>query len=439
LRIAWHTEQHNLAEFIVEGGAKLNGAIVASGNKNAALPLLAATLLTSEPVTLRNMPRIRDVLTLIELISALGAKVEWIEANAVRVDPSGVTACAIDPALSREIRASILLAGPMLARCGSVSLPPPGGDVIGRRRLDTHFLAFEALGASVTIGTSAYSLERDELVGADIMLDEASVTATENAIMAASLARGITVLRNAASEPHVQDLCRMLVAMGSTIEGIGTNMLTIHGVKALRGTDFTVGADNVEVTSWIVIGALCGGKQGLLVRNASPQHLPMTRIMLNKLGVRFDVRGEDVFVPGHQELIVTPDLGGAVPKIDDGIWPAYPADSMSPTIVAATQARGTVLVFEKMYESRLFFVDKLIGMGAQIILCDPHRCVVVGPTKLHGERVQSPDIRAGFALVIAALCAEGRSVISNVQQIDRGYEGFADKLRRLGADITRIE
>jgi UDP-N-acetylglucosamine 1-carboxyvinyltransferase len=434
-----HNGAQNLAEFIVEGGAKLNGEIVASGNKNAALPLLAASLLTTEPVTLRNMPRIRDVLTLIELLSVLGAKVEWIEANAVRVDASGVSACAIDPSLSREIRASILLAGPMLARCGSVSLPPPGGDVIGRRRLDTHFLAFEALGAAVTIDATVYSLERDELVGADIMLDEASVTATENAIMAASLARGVTVLRNAASEPHVQDLCHMLVSMGSTIDGIGTNTLTIHGVKALRGTDFTVGADNVEVTSWIVIGALCGGDQGLLVRNASPQHLPMTRIMLNKLGVRFDARGGDVFVPGRQELVVTPDLGGAVPKIDDGIWPAYPADSMSPTIVAATQARGTVLIFEKMYESRLFFVDKLIAMGAQIILCDPHRCVVVGPTRLRGERVQSPDIRAGLALVIAALCAEGRSVISNVQQIDRGYEGFADKLRRLGANITRSE
>jgi UDP-N-acetylglucosamine 1-carboxyvinyltransferase len=284
-----------------------------------------------------------------------------------------------------------------------------------------------------------YSLERDELVGADIMLDEASVTATENAIMAAALARGVTTIRNAASEPHVQDLCNLLIAMGSEIDGVGTNMLTIHGKHVLHGADFTIGADNIEVTSWIVIGALCGGRDGLLIKNASPQNLPMTRIMLRKLGIRFDARGPDVFVPGMQELVVEADMGGAVPKIDDGIWPLYPADAMSPAIVAATQARGTVLIFEKMYESRLFFVDKLIAMGAQIILCDPHRCVVVGPNKLRGERVQSPDIRAGLALVIAALCAEGRSVISNVQQIDRGYEGFADKLRRLGANITRVE
>ncbi len=325
----------------------------------------------------------------------------------------------------------------MLARCGSVTLPPPGGDVIGRRRLDTHFLAFEALGASITAAPGFYTLERDELVGADIMLDEASVTATENAIMAAALAKGTTVLRNAASEPHVQDLCRMLVSMGLEIDGIGTNTVIMHGKPTLHGTDFTVGADNIEVTSWIVIGALCGGRNGMLIRNASTQHLPMTRIMLRKLGIRFDVRGDDVFVPGLQELVVEPDMGGAVPKIDDGIWPLYPADAMSPTIVAATQARGTVLIFEKMYESRLFFVDKLIAMGAQIILCDPHRCVVVGPNKLRGERVQSPDIRAGLALVIAALCADGESVISNVQQIDRGYERFADKLRSLGAQITR--
>lgn len=427
-----------MAEFIIQGGAKLGGEVIASGNKNAALPLLAATLLTDKTVTLHNVPRIRDVLMLIELIRSLGAIVEWIGANSVRVNAAGVSACSIDPGLSREIRASILLAGPMLARCGSVTLPPPGGDVIGRRRLDTHFLAFEALGASITATQRFYSLERDELVGADIFLDEASVTATENAIMAAALATGVTVLRNAASEPHVQDLCHLLGAMGLRIDGIASNTLTIHGAQELSGAEFTVGADNIEVTSWIVIGALCAGDKGLLIRDASPQHLDMTGIMLRKLGIRFEVRGEDIFVPGNQELIVAPDMGGAVPKIDDGIWPLFPADAMSPTIVAATQARGTVLIFEKMYESRLFFVDKLIAMGAQIILCDPHRCVVVGPSKLHGgERMQSPDIRAGLALVIAALIAEGESVISNVEQIDRGYERFSERLRALGANIER--
>jgi UDP-N-acetylglucosamine 1-carboxyvinyltransferase len=426
-----------LAEFIIQGGAKLHGEVRASGNKNAALPLIAATLLTDEPVTLHNVPRIRDVMTLIELVRSLGAHAEWTAQNTLRVNASGVSACAIDPRLSSEIRASILLAGPMLARCGSVTMPPPGGDVIGRRRLDTHFLAFEALGASINVTPRFFSLERDELRGADIFLDEASVTATENAIMAAALAKGITVLRNAASEPHVQDLCKMLRAMGLTIDGIGSNTLTIEGAQRLHGTEFTVGADNIEVASWIVIGALCGGSKGLLIRDASPDQLTMTRVMFRKLGIQFEARGEDVFVPGLQELGMQADMGGAIPKIDDGIWPAFPADAMSPTIVAATQARGTILFFEKMFESRLYFTERLIAMGAQIILCDPHRCVVVGPSKLRGERVNSPDIRAGLALVIAALVADGESVISNVQQIDRGYERFSDRLRALGANIER--
>lgn len=428
-----------MAEFIIQGGARLGGEVTASGNKNAALPLLAATLLTDQPVTLHNVPRIRDVMMLIELIQTLGASAEWLGPNSIRMNASGVSACAIDPKLSREIRASILLAGPMLARCGSVSLPPPGGDVIGRRRLDTHFLAFEALGASITSAPGFFSLERDELIGADIMLDEASVTGTENAIMAAALAKGDTILRNAASEPHVQELCRMLNAMGLKIDGVGSNTLVIHGVDRLRGAEFAVGADNIEVTSFIVLGAVCGSDAGLWIRNAGPENLGMSRLYLRRLGVRFETRGADVFVPGNQKLRVEAEFDGGIAKIDDAPWPGFPADAMSPTIVAATQAEGTVLIHEKMFESRLYFVDKLIGMGARIILCDPHRCVVSGPSRLRGERVQSPDIRAGVALVIAALAAEGESVISNIQQIDRGYERFADKLRSLGAQIVRVD
>jgi UDP-N-acetylglucosamine 1-carboxyvinyltransferase len=325
----------------------------------------------------------------------------------------------------------------MLARCGGVTLPPPGGDVIGRRRLDTHFLAFEALGAQIETAPRYFSLSSSGLRGADILLDEASVTGTENAIMAAALARGTTVLRNAASEPHVQDLCRMLGKMGLRIDGVGSNTLTIYGAEELGGAEFTVGADNIEVTSFIVLGAVCGSDCGLWIRNAGPENLGMTRLYLRRLGIQFAAHGRDVFVPGNQELRVESEYDGGITKIDDGIWPGFPADAMSPTIVAATQAVGTVLIHEKLFESRLYFVDKLIAMGARIIVCDPHRCVVSGPSHLHGAVLQSPDIRAGVALVIAALAADGESVISNIQQIDRGYENFADKLRGLGAIIER--
>jgi UDP-N-acetylglucosamine 1-carboxyvinyltransferase len=427
-----------MAEFIIQGGRRLGGEVRASGNKNAALPLIAATLLTSKPVTLHNVPRIRDVLMLTDLIRTLGATAEWTGPNSLMVDASAVSACAIDPTLSREIRASILLAGPMLARCGSVTLPPPGGDVIGRRRLDTHFLAFESLGAKITVSPRDFSLTRDQLYGADILLDEASVTGTENAIMAAALAHGTTTLRNAASEPHVQDLCRFLTALGAQIDGIGSNTLRIHGVPELGGGEFVIGADNIEVTSFIVIGAVSGDSRGLWIRDAGPENLHMTRLYLRRLGIEFEVHGPDVFVPGNQQLRVQTDFDGGITKIDDAPWPGFPADGMSPTIVAATQAEGTVLIHEKMFESRLYFVDKLIAMGARIILCDPHRCVVSGPSRMHGGSVQSPDIRAGVALVIAAMLAEGESVISNVQQIDRGYENFADKLRGIGAQIERV-
>ncbi len=426
-----------MEKFIIEGGTRLNGEVIASGNKNAALPLLASCLLTDEPLVLHNVPRIRDVHTMIRLLESLGVSVTWLDTNSVRLHAKEVRARQLDPQLCREIRASILLAGPMLARQGQIELPPPGGDVIGRRRLDTHFLALGALGARIT-ANGHFWLQAEQLTGQDIMLDEASVTATENAIMAAVLAKGTTVLRNAASEPHVQDLCHCLNRMGARIENIGSNTLVIHGVERLHGAEYTIGADNIEVTSFIVIGALCGGESGIWIRRADPQHLIMTRLMLGRLGIRFETHGNDVFVPGHQRLVVTPEFDGAIPKIDDMPWPGFPADAMSLAVVAATQAEGSVLIHEKMFESRLYFVDKLISMGARIVLCDPHRCVVQGPSKLHAEEVQSPDIRAGVALVIAALCAEGTSVISNVQQIDRGYERFDEKLRALGAKITRV-
>jgi UDP-N-acetylglucosamine 1-carboxyvinyltransferase len=425
-----------MSEYVIEGRARLNGEVLSSGNKNAALPLLACSLLTDQPLVLHNVPRINDVHIMLQLLQTLGVSVDWIGTNSVRVCAAEVNVCALDPDLCRDIRASILLAGPMLARCGDFRMPPPGGDVIGRRRLDTHFLAFSALGAAISVNGD-FHISAERLTGADVMLDEASVTASENAIMAAALARGTTVLRNAASEPHVQDVCRCLIQMGLRIDNIGSNTLVVHGRERLHGTEFTIGADNIEVTSFIVIGALMGGERGLWIRNASPEHLGMTRLMLRRIGIRVEVHGPDVFVPGNQRLVVEPEFDGYMPKIDDMPWPAFPADAMSPAIVAATQAEGLVLFHEKMFESRLYWVDKLIAMGARVILCDPHRCVVQGPSRLRAERVQSPDIRAGVALVIAALCAEGTSVIQNAQQIDRGYERFEDKLRAIGARIKR--
>ena len=425
-----------MSEFIIEGGVKLQGEVIASGNKNAALALLPCTLLADEPVTLHNVPRIRDVMTLLKLMQTLGATVDWLSENTVRVNAESVNSCTLDPTICREIRASILLAGPMLARCGNIELPPPGGDVIGRRRVDTHFLALRELGAQITVDRN-FSLKASQLIGADIMLDEASVTATENALMAAALAKGTTTLRNAASEPHVQDLCNLLVLMGAKIDGIGSNTLTIYGRERLHSAEYTIGADYIEVASFIALGAISGGGRGVWIRKASPQHQRMTKITMSKIGISFDAHGDDIFVPGLQALAVEREIDGYMPTIKDSTWPGYPADAMSPLIVAATQARGSVLIHEHMYESRLFFVDKLIGMGAQIVLCDPHRCVVQGVSRLRGEAIQSPDIRAGLALVLAALVAEGKSVIGNVQQIDRGYEHFETKLRGLGAQIER--
>lgn len=425
-----------MPKFIVEGGRPLRGTIQPAGNKNAALPMLAATLLTDEPVTLDNVPDIRDVRTLLELLERVGATSEWVGPNRVRVHAGEVRASELDSSLAARIRASILLAGPMLARVGRMMLPPPGGDVIGRRRVDTHFLALSRLGARVeTLG--GYHIETDGLRGADIFLDEPSVTATENAIMAAVLAKGTTRLRNAAAEPHVQDLCRMLVGMGARISGIGTHVLEIEGVERLHGGEFRVGSDHIEVGSFIGLAAVTRGE--ITITDAAVEHLDSTLIAFERLGIRCEIRGNDLFVPGDQELEIRMDLGGHIPKIDDGPWPAFPADLTSIALVVATQCRGTVLIHEKMFESRMFFADKVIGMGARIVLCDPHRAVVVGPSRLHASVVESPDIRAGMALLIAALGAEGESHIYNIGQIERGYERIDERLRALGARITRFD
>jgi UDP-N-acetylglucosamine 1-carboxyvinyltransferase len=425
-----------MPKFVVEGGYQLRGTIRPAGNKNAALPIIAATLLTEEDVFLENVPDIRDVRTLLELLGVLGAEVEWQGANRVRVRAAEVGVNDLDAAMAARIRASILLAGPMLARVGRMLLPPPGGDVIGRRRVDTHFLALARLGAVVE-SDRGYNLRTSGLKGADIFLDEPSVTATENAVMAASLARGHTRLRNAAAEPHVQDLCHMLNSFGAKISGIGTGILEIEGVERLGGGSFRISSDHIEVGSFIGLAAVTGGE--ILIEDAAVEHLDSTLLAFERMGVRCEIRGADLFVPDNQERVIRMDLGGHIPKIDDGPWPAFPADLTSIALVVATQCRGTILIYEKMFESRMFFADKLISMGARIVLCDPHRAVVVGPSRLQAAPVESPDIRAGMALLIAALGAEGESQLYNVGQIERGYERIDERLRALGAHITRSD
>ncbi|MEP6551396.1 MAG: UDP-N-acetylglucosamine 1-carboxyvinyltransferase [Gemmatimonadales bacterium] len=422
--------------FLVQGGHPLRGTVRPAGNKNAALPILAATILADGPVELDNIPRIRDVETMLALLVDLGASAEWSGANSVRVDTRSVKPKALDPGLCAKIRASILLAGPMLARFGAVTLPPPGGDVIGRRRVDTHFLALEHLGASVMVG-DRYELEAKELRGDDIFLDEPSVTGTENALMAAVMAKGRTVLRNAACEPHVQDLARCLVAMGAEIGGIGSNIYTIEGGRPLVGTSYTIGPDHIEIGSFIGLAAVTNSD--IVIEPVRQEDLRSTLLGFERLGIRPKIEGNRLTVSSGQERRIRPDLGGHVPKLEDGPWPAFPADVMSTTIVTATQCSGMLLVFEKMFESRLFFVDKLIGMGARIVLCDPHRAVISGPSPLKGGTVESPDIRAGMAMLLAALAAEGPSTIHNVGQIERGYERIDERLRAFGAEIERVD
>lgn len=424
-----------MEEFHIQGGIPLRGELIPSGNKNAALPLLAACLLTSEPVILHNVPKILDVHTMIRLLKSLNVKISEIGENSLQLDASDIHPANLDPNLCRKIRASILLAGPLLSRVGELHLPPPGGDVIGRRRVDTHILAFSNLGVRTEYVDNQFHFDANSMTGAEILMDEASVTATENAIMACVLAKGQSVIKNAASEPHVQDLCHFLNNLGAKIENIGSNTLHITGVDSLNGGEFTIGPDYLEVVSYIGAAVVTHGS--IRIKDAGVEHLDMISLVMNRLGVRWEVVGNDLIVPENQLLRIEPDLGNAIPEISVMPWPAFPTDLMSIAIVIATQSKGSILFHDWMYPSRMYFTDKLVGMGAQIVLCDPHRCIVQGPTDLNGEHLESPDIRAGMALLIAALSAKGESVIRNVSQIDRGYQQVDTKLRVLGAQIER--
>jgi UDP-N-acetylglucosamine 1-carboxyvinyltransferase len=427
-----------MEKFVIEGGVPLSGTIVPSGNKNGALPILAACLLTDDEVVLRNVPRISDVEAMISLLRSLGATVEWTGQGEVTLDTSTVEQTDVDRGLAERIRASFLLAGPLLSRFGRAMMPPPGGDVIGRRRLDPHLDAFRALGATVKHERDIEILAPPlGLKPCDFLMDEPSVMATENALMAAALTRGTTVIRNAASEPHVQDLARMLVSMGAPIDGIGSNVMTVHGKGSLRGCTHTIAPDHIEIGSFMALAGVTGGE--LIVKDTVPEDLRMIRLVFERLGLRSELRGTDVIVPGGQQLRIKNDAGDHTPKVQDGPWPAFPADLTSIALALATQAEGSVIIHEWMFENRLFFTDKLQLMGARITICDPHRAIVVGPCRLRGERVESPDIRAGMAMLIAALCADGVTEIGNVRQIDRGYERIDERLRELGARITRVE
>lgn len=421
--------------FVIEGDQRLSGTVTPAGNKNAALPLLAVSLLTDEPVTLRNVPDIADVKTKRELLQRLGVDCASVDAHTLRLRAANIGDTQPDAELSQRIRTAPLLAGPLLARRGFVTISRPGGDRIGRRRLDTHMQALQALGAEIDVRPDGYNLHCDQLVGADIFLDEMSVTGTEQAVMAAAMARGTTIIRNAASEPHVQDVCNCLNAMGAQIEGIGTNTLHVEGVDQLHGAEYSIGPDFMEVGSFI--GLAAATRSEIRIKDARPREHRMTRIVFNRLGVDWHVEGDDIIVPAEQELVIQADLHGAIPKIEDRPWPGFPPDLMSIALVVATQAEGTVLIHEWMFDGRLFFVDSLARMGARIVLCDPHRAVVSGPTRLNAQLLTSPDIRAGMALLIAALAADGTSTIQNISQIDRGYEQVEVRLRSLGAQIER--
>jgi len=423
-----------MEKFLIEGGIPLRGEVTPAGNKNAALPMLAATLLSEEPVILHNVPLIRDVMDMRKLLESMGADVQDLDETTWQITAKKLDPAALDMELSRRIRASILLAGPVTARCGELHLPPPGGDVIGRRRLDTHLLALEALGAEVKYDR-ILEFKANGLKGANILFDEASVTATENAVMAAVLADGKTIIRNAASEPHVQELCHLLNTLGAKIDEIGSNTLHIEGVEKLHGGEFTIGPDYLEVISFV--GAAVVTKGEIRIRNAGIKYLDMVAYVMKRLGVTWQVEGDDLLVSNNQALKVIPDYGDAIPEIKTNVWPAFPTDLISIAITIATQADGTVMFHDWMYNGRMYFTDKLVSMGAKIILCDPYRCIVQGPAKLYGEKVDSPDIRAGMALLLAALAAEGKSTIRHISQIDRGYSNVEEKFRALGAKIER--
>jgi UDP-N-acetylglucosamine 1-carboxyvinyltransferase len=423
-------------KFIIEGGMPLNGDVTPAGNKNAALPLLAASLLTNEPIVLRNIPQIQDTQVMRRLIESLGVQIEDLDAASWRLTARDLRLADLNPDLCRRIRASILIAGPLAARIGEFKLPPPGGDVIGRRRLDTHILALRALGVDVKY-ERGFTFQADNLRGAEFLMDEASVTATENAIMAAVTAKGDTIIRNAASEPHVQELCHFLNILGAQIEEIGSNTLHIHGVPRLHGGEFTIGPDYLEVVSFVGAAAVTHGS--VRVKNAGVDNLQMIEHVFQRMGVNWQVEGDDLIVPANQQLTITPDLDGAIPEIKTNVWPAFPTDLISIAITVATQASGSVLFHDWMFSGRMYFTDKLVGMGARIILCDPYRCLIQGPNRLYGENLESPDIRAGMSILLAALAAKGQSTIRNISQIERGYQDVDKKLRALGAKIERVK
>ena len=425
-----------MEKFLIEGGVPLHGEVTPAGNKNAALPLLAACLLTEEPVTLHNLPQIKDVSVMRHLLESLGATVEKLDATSWRITARDLKPADLDPELCRHIRASILVAGPLASRIGEFKLPPPGGDVIGRRRLDTHIIALRALGAEVEYDRG-FTFKSDGLRGADFLMDESSVTATENAIMAAVTAKGDTVIRNAASEPHVQELCHFLNGLGAQIEEIGSNTLHIHGVSKLHGGEFTIGPDYLEVISFVGAAAITHGS--VRIKNAGVKNLGMIGHMFERMGVRWDVEGDDLIVPADQELKIVPDLDGAIPEIKTNVWPAFPTDLISIAITVATQASGSVMFHDWMFSGRMYFTDKLVGMGAKIILCDPYRCLIQGPNQLYAENLESPDIRAGMSLLLAALSAKGTSTVRNISQIERGYQDVDKKFRALGAKIERVQ
>ena len=425
-----------MEKFVIEGGTPINGEITPAGNKNAALPLLAACLLTDEPVILRNLPQIKDVSVMRQLLESLGANVEYLDANSWRITARELRPADLNPDLCRQIRASILIAGPMAARVGDFKLPSPGGDVIGRRRLDTHILALRALGVDV-IYDRGFSFRANGLRGADFLMDEASVTATENAIMAAVTAEGDSIIHNAASEPHVQELCHFLNLLGAQIEDIGSNTLHIHGVPKLHGGEFTIGPDYIEVISFVGAAAVTRGS--VRIKNAGVKSLKMIHHIFERMGVTWNTEEDDLIVPAEQELTIIPDLDGAIPEIKTNVWPAFPTDLMSIAITVATQASGSIMFHDWMFSGRMYFTDKLVGMGAKIILCDPYRCLIQGPNQLYGENLESPDIRAGMSMLLAALAAKGQSTIRNIGQIERGYQDVDKKLRALGANITRVQ
>ena len=425
-----------MEKFVIEGGTPLNGEVTPAGNKNAALPLLAACLLTDQPIILRNVPQIKDVSIMRELIESLGAQVEDLDATSWRITARDLQPADLNPDLCRRIRASILIAGPMAARFGEFKLPPPGGDVIGRRRLDTHILALRALGVDVKY-ERGFTFQADGLRGADFLMDEASVTATENAIMAAVTAKGDSIIHNAASEPHIQELCHFLNTLGAQIEDIGSNTLHIQGVQKLHGGEYTIGPDYIEVISFVGAAAVTHGN--VRIKNAGAKNLKMINHIFERMGVRWDVENDDLIVSSDQELKITPDLDGAIPEIKTNVWPAFPTDLISIAITVATQASGSIMFHDWMFSGRMYFTDKLVGMGAKIILCDPYRCLIQGPNQLYGENLESPDIRAGMSMLLAALAAKGQSTIRNIGQIERGYHDVDGKLRALGARIDRVK